>query len=211
MAKKELGITPAALGALAKGDFENAAVALTPGGIEAQEAQGQKDLVNSDTIPVKCSGCEYADLEKIGIKFLELISDVKVRGDLFVKVELPPGWKKVATDHSMHSNLVDDKDRVRANIFYKAAFYDRSAHINLVRRFNWEVSPEDLWESDADVEKLKWAGVVLDGKKVIFHTEWKLFKDRLERINAEEEMRKEALSWLNKNYPGWENYSAYWD
>src|SRR6185436_8068032 len=47
--------------------------------------------------------------------------------------------KKIATDHSMYTDLVDDKGRVRASIFYKAAFYDRKADISFKRRFSIRV------------------------------------------------------------------------
>jgi len=47
----------AALRALAEGDDENFVVAATPGGIEAQEAQGQRDFVASDTLPLDFNFC----------------------------------------------------------------------------------------------------------------------------------------------------------
>ena len=47
---------------------------------------------------------------------------------------MPNGWKKQATDHSMWSELIDDKGKVRATIFYKAAFYDQRAFLNLVKQ-----------------------------------------------------------------------------
>jgi len=52
-------------------------------------------------------------------------------------VELPIGWKKRSTGHSMWNDLVDDKGRVRATFFYKAAFYDRDAFINFERRYDF--------------------------------------------------------------------------
>ncbi len=63
----------------------------------------------------------------MGIEFLQEADD------LFVFAILPDGWKKQATDHDMHSELIDDKGVVRARIFYKAAFYDRSASITPVK------------------------------------------------------------------------------
>ena len=81
--KRELQMTPAALSALVKGDIANFVAAATPGGIEAQEAQGQCDLVSSDTLPHHF-GCmandkEKANFEAIGIKFLEQIDDCVTR------------------------------------------------------------------------------------------------------------------------------------
>lgn len=96
----------------------------TSGGIEASEARGQRELVESTQLPSKIRGRE--ELEAMGIKFGEPCAD----DPLFCDAELPAGWKKRATDHSMWSELVDNEGEVRARIFYKAAFYDRDAFIS---------------------------------------------------------------------------------
>lgn len=96
------------------------AVRATPGGIEAQESQGQQELVNAEVLPAKG---DWTQLEALGVK-----RGAHVTGDpLFVHVELPAGWKKQATDHSLWTDLVDETGTKRASIFYKAAFYDRDA------------------------------------------------------------------------------------
>ena len=63
--------------------------------------------------------------------------------DLFVNVTLPPSWQVNPTDHSMWSELVDSDGVVRAQIFYKAAFYDRSAFISPVRQKDNAESPQN--------------------------------------------------------------------
>lgn len=97
------------------------------GSIEAQEAEGQKQLVESKQLPAE-------GLEEL----LEAFPSVTDRGpsqgdELFHDVGLPVGWALKATDHSMWSELVDDQGRTVANIFYKAAFYDRRAFLRMVR------------------------------------------------------------------------------
>lgn len=92
-----------------------------------QESAGQQSFVSNDTLPTDLRGKEI--LEAAGVKFLGVVED----DDMFQYVELPDGWKKVPTDHSMWSNLVDEQGRVRASIFYKAAFYDRSAHASATK------------------------------------------------------------------------------
>ncbi|MDP3917651.1 MAG: hypothetical protein Q8Q30_00550 [Candidatus Woesebacteria bacterium] len=87
-----------------------------------QESAGQQSFVSSDTLPTDLRGKEVLEAE--GVKFLGPVEG----DDIFQYVELPEGWKKVPTDHSMWSNLVDGAGRIWASIFYKAAFYDRSAH-----------------------------------------------------------------------------------
>jgi len=97
-----------------------------PRAIENQEKQGQNELVNSSQLPVDCQGKDI--LEQAGVKFGEPIPD----DPLFCVAELPAGWSKRATNHAMWSELIDDKGAVRAEIFYKAAFYDRRADMKAV-------------------------------------------------------------------------------
>ncbi len=105
--------------------------------IEGQEKRGQSELVNSCQLPSRHGGhgkdgSAFEQYEKMGIKVIGL-----TKGDtMFAEVELPEGWKKRGTGHSMWNELVDDKGRVRATFFYKAAFYDRDAFIHFERRFN---------------------------------------------------------------------------
>lgn len=168
------------------------------GGIEASEARGQQQLVNSDVLPVDASvHRKRATLEAWGVKFGD-----RVEGDeLFVHVELPKGWKKARTDHSMWSNLLDDKDRVRAAIFYKAAHYDRKASINLCTLYRVEVA-------FAERPDERRQGIVKDAKNnVLFTTDW------VERDEdyLKDSARDPATVWLNENKPGWEDPTKYWD
>jgi hypothetical protein len=128
--------TPAALTALLNGETENFIAASTPGGIEAQEARGQRDLCSSSKLPKRFNGCSRSDFESMGIIFGDEADDI------FTNVTLPPSWQIRATDHSMWSELVDDAGEVRADIFYKAAFYDRSANITVRQKKN-EESPQN--------------------------------------------------------------------
>lgn len=131
MSERKRVLTPAALSAALDGDFGNFLAATTPGGIEAQEAAGQAALVASDTLPTDLGWGDHirdrAILEAAGVQFLGVCEN----DPLFQRVILPAGWKKVPTDHSMWSKLVDETGRERAAIFYKAAFYDRKAHMTV--------------------------------------------------------------------------------
>ncbi len=118
---------PAALGAFARGDIGNAIVASTPGGIERQEALGQKAFNNSDVLPIDLRDITRPELQALGFSFGQPVDD------LFQQAMLPAGWAKRATNHDMWSEIVDDTGTVRANVFYKAAFYDRSAVLSWVR------------------------------------------------------------------------------
>lgn len=129
----------------------------------------------------------------------------KVHGDeMFQYVELPAGWKKVPTGHSMWSKLVDDKGRERAAIFYKAAFYDRSAHLSASRRYGYHFDYERLDKDGVGV------ALITDGGKVIYTTEPIPVGDRKPH-EVSDEAGKLAQAWLDANYPNWKDASAYWD
>lgn len=98
-----------------------------PGGdIEEMEAQGQQQLCRQRSqLPTEgLAGVAT----KLGITVLRATD-----GDpLFSDVVLPDGWEIRPTDHPMWTHLVDATGTPRANIFYKAAFYDRRADIQEV-------------------------------------------------------------------------------
>lgn len=187
-------MTPAALSALLQGDIGNFEVASTPGGIEAQEAQGQKDFVASEALPVKCLRCTREQLEQIGIIFGAPVDD------LFVNCQLPEGWKKMPTDHSMWSRLVDDKERVRASIFYKAAFYDRNAHI-VLENF---ISLSSLY-GDSPIQ----GKVINANKEVLYETKKTELPDK-EPWQVRDKLQKECELWLKENYLNYRDPLAYW-
>ncbi len=132
--------TAAAAVAAATGDIPNFIAATTPGGIEAQEKAGQVAQAKLQTLPLNGTSKpeEREAFEAIGFKFKldRTAAQTQGRGEIFVAVEFPPGWSKRPTDHDMWTELIDDKGRVRGSIFYKAAFYDRSAHVFLRPRFH---------------------------------------------------------------------------
>ena len=102
-------------------------------GIERQEKRGQQQLVCSDVIPTECRTSDD-DLRKLGFTL-----GGPVEGDdLFRSASLPAGWSKKESDHSMWSYIVDEKGRTRFSVFYKAAFYDRKAHMSVSRRYHVE-------------------------------------------------------------------------
>lgn len=174
------------------------------GGIERMEERGTKQLTESSVLPTDglvekhTRGTPHAEwAAKCGIKILDV-----VEGDsVFVNVELPEGWKQERTDHGMHNSLVDEQGRKRASIFYKAAFYDRSAHIHPVRRF----APGLEYHNDGrprfavvkDCGVIVWQGADLNPEE----NEWV----------ASDNARAEAVAWVSEHHPEWEDVNAYWD
>lgn len=191
---------PAAFAAAARGDFVNALVAATPGGIERQEAAGQQAITESFTqIPKK--GLDRPTFEKLGFAFGEDVDD------LFVAVTPPTGWTLRPTEHSMHNEIVDAGGHVRGRVFYKAAFYDRRADVRLVPRFTVETQREnpDDWNSRTRAAAIDHKlGVVMQA------TEW---TDNVpgragyERQNAAETGMRQ---WLSALYPNFGDV-GHWD
>lgn len=123
--------------------------------IERMEADGQRQLVNSDRLPTKIQG-ERAEFEAFGFTF----GDPDPNDPLFMPATLPAGWTRKATDHDMWSNILDELGRPRVSIGYKAAFYDRWALMRLntvigyVRDCLWTKAPfvtDDTWATPAAV------------------------------------------------------------
>ena len=123
--------------------------------IENQERRGQQTVVRYQRLPkktnwtrvpreIRTSGTSPRngyernyDIERKNIqdytkdKYEELCIEILGEyDDLFFNVKLPDGWEIRATDHPMWNELVDARGEVRAEFFYKAAFYDRGAFIN---------------------------------------------------------------------------------
>jgi len=118
--------------------------------IEQQEAAGQREIVNSEVIPSDVHGSED-ELTALGFVLGE-----PVDGDpMFRRATLPAGWEREGSDHSMWSYIVDQLGRRRCGVFYKAAFYDRSAHIS-VTSVGAYVS-ECLYEKTIPVLDEEWA------------------------------------------------------
>lgn len=219
-------ITPAAVMAAARGDLSNAAVALKPGGIEAQEKAGQIEQSLQDTLPIDMHGCSQADFEKLGFKFLNKIDR------LFWQCEFPKGWRKKPTDHSMWSDLLDDKGRKRAGIFFKAAFYDRDAFIGLTPRYgvksayldankeeiydrltgNYKPGKQDSKSQFTLIEVVDNAtGQALFGGAVIACPDWGKREEAMKLSGQKDECFRQYEGWLDNHYPRWKEASAYWD
>ena len=169
---------------------------MEPGGIEQQEAGGQIEMINEQVLP-KESPIEMLAL--LGFVFGEDDDDI------FVKVKFPDGWIKKATGHSMHTDLLDDKGRKRGGIFYKAAFYDRSANMSLSRRY----SVQRNYDGDDSAVQFQ----VKDCDTVIFETnpvDLSEFKG-MEFYNKSDIEEEIAKVWLLEKYPDYGNPMSYWD
>lgn len=175
-----------------------------PNAIEAQEARGQRELESSTQLPSE--GSNDPAWAKMGVIFGE-----PTRGDpLFRSATLPAGWTKKATDHSMWLKLYDEKGRERARIFYKAAFYDRKAHIRPTRRFD----ARSVYVEGRGLDHLQYE--VTDCARQVFVTDVVFQKcetpEDWEKAREIEKVQRQAcIDWVSSRFPQWEDAAAHWD
>lgn len=186
-------MNPAAISALAQGNMANFIAASTPGGIEAQEAQGQRTLAAAaNKLPSDMRAEDRSALESLGFIFGGKVEDI------FLECIFPVGWTIKPTDHSMHSDLVDPQGRKRGGIFYKAAFYDRNAHFNLKARYYQSSDYEQPTSTYFIVDSA-------DGsrKHVVGTAPYDDYK-------AGDLVQQAAREWLETNLPNYQDPLAYW-
>lgn len=175
-----------------------AAVLGTDAMITRQERDGQRELCASSLLPAQANFPKnsWEILERWGVQVLG-----PVDGDpLFRRVLLPQGWKLQETEHSMWSKLLDERGRERAAIFYKAAFYDRKAHLNVKRAVevsrDWNDGPYSYFVKVAGVEVFRGPEISETGD------------ERRERDRGAQAL---ADAYVTEHYPNHEDFTAYWD
>lgn len=219
--QSEGNITPAGLVAVVSGDLESMIAACTPGGIERQEKAGQDRLVkHADRLPVDgtIAGRRYeagvrAQWESVGFVFGDVLPEEGSDGQpLFVACTYPPGWTLVSTDHSMWSKVKDDKGRVRASVFFKAAFYDCHSHTfglesrySVTSFYSHPDGRESIGVKDTGTGELLYAALTYASAQARQDIPWK------ERHPADDEAEKKAEAWREEHFPDWKNPLAYWD
>lgn len=125
--------------------------------ITHQEKAGQRQLVASQSLPTDTHGTDR-EFEALGFVF----GEPDPRDPMFRPTTLPAGWSKRGSDHDMWSYVVDEHGRDRVSVFYKAAFYDRCAHMSLVSvggylsacvYEGWPVVADEVWATPAAVRE----------------------------------------------------------
>lgn len=172
-----------------------------------REKRAQESLLGARTrLPrkIQTRGLYWEQItEKLGIT-IEGQAD-----ELFHNVTLPEGWKIEATDHPMWTRLVDAQGRQRANIFYKGAFYDRSAFMFFETRYYW-TQDYDSARPNRIVnvcDRGQSGKVIHEVGRVIRQSDQDYSRESMDR---EEALGREADAWLKEHYPEYESVFAYW-
>lgn len=172
--------------------------------IEHMEAEGQQRAIRN-IMMAKEMRPSREEWEQLGFVFTDIPGD-----DVLCSAVLPEGWSIKATDHSMWNEIIDENGMKRGSMFYKAAFYDRSAHMSLERRYGVcssyvgdDYSTTEVYFGNNE-EKLFVAGQVHYSKDATR-------EERAAKYEEEEKLRAIAKQFGDENYPGWESVHAYWD
>jgi hypothetical protein len=205
--KTKQTVSPAALGAAARGDLANLMVAFTPGGIERQEREEQvRATATFDRLP---KDGPWEQIKALGFKVLGDLDDI------FYRVEAPAGWTIRPSDHSMWSYVHDANGHRRMGVFYKGAFYDRSAHVGLEPRYSVLRTYEGdryVYVNDAikpGVERADWSRGPLEPRPERIDNEEQRQAYR-EAMDREDALVALAEVWLTENRPEWRSPLAYW-
>ena len=172
--------------------------------VEHMESEGQQYAV-SNTMMAKRMRPSIEEWENLGFRFTDIPGD-----SVLCEATMPEGWSMRATSHSMWNEIIDENGMKRGSMFYKAAFYDRSAHMMLEHRYgvctiyvDEEQTTREVYFGDSN-EKLFVAGqVYMSGEESREEAKAKYEElDRLEDL---------ARKYGDENYPDWRNVHAYWD
>ena len=111
----------------------------------------------------------------------------------------------------MHTDLLDEHGRKRASIFYKAAFYDRSAHVSLCHRFGVRRKyPEDR-NGPLTVYVEDQNGEISREITNLREPDWKDREESKQLSDKIDAAEAELRDWLTAQFPDWLKADAYWD
>jgi len=125
---------------------------------EKQEAEEQRRVVRSKLLSREldlgygCSADSRPLLELLGF----VLGD---SGDpLFYQAQFPDSWRIVPTDHSMWTH-VTFKDLALFKMFYKGAFYDRSAFLRIACPEDWDSNVPHTERKSGQLSAERWQEV----------------------------------------------------
>lgn len=171
--------------------------------IDTMEREGQRRVARDISLPREMTPSKEV-WEKMGFVFYE------TKDPLFYKAILPAGWKIVPTDNPMWSNIVDARGLIRAQIFYKAAFYSRMAHMSLSVRYG--IQTKSFPEEPEKVE------IYFGNEKEVLFVAGSVSlpanptsEQITEYYATQDKLFKAARKFAEEHYPGWGDPMAYWD
>jgi hypothetical protein len=110
----------------------------------------------------------------------------------------------------MHSDLLDEHGRKRAGIFYKAAFYDRHAHMSMTPRYwinAYQSCDATGNANDLDDNATHSRVDLMDGDTVLRH--FGVWRDG--DYDQKKQLEASARAYIGTYRPQWQSALAYWN
>ncbi len=164
--------------------------------IEHMEKEGQDEAIRRIQTAKRMQPAQE-EWEKLGFTFEEIGDSV------LYKATLPEGWSMRATGHSMWNEFYDQNGYKRGSMFYKAAFYDRSAHMSLCARYGIHTKA-----TDEDTTVVYFGN---EHEELFVAGEIKAERYSDEYYEQLDELDTKASAFASAYYPEWRNPLAYWD
>lgn len=162
--------------------------------VENIEKEGQQHVINNIMVARKMWPSKE-HFEQLGFIFEDIPGD-----DVLCYATLPKGWSIKATNHPMWNDIIDENGMIRTEMFYKADFYDRKAHMDL--RCRYRVCSRYVDEKHSITEI--YFG---NDEEILFIAG----RAPINEYDNKEKLEELASKFANENYPDWENVHAYWD
>lgn len=175
-------------------------LAMGSAAIEMQEAHGAASVRNSQQIPRDNPGREV--LASLGIE----VGEDDPNDRLFVNATFPGGWHRVATGSAYWTHFVPPWSVGPVlKVFYKAAFYDRSAAMHIGDRYDITGWSDDN-ETKLNVMRVRDLGT----GETLFTTPI-VRKGTSNQWRDEDDARAVCVKWANDNLPeGWDKPATAW-
>jgi hypothetical protein len=133
-----------------------------------------------------------------------------IEDEIFREVDLPVGWILAGEVQGEVKRVLTDARRR-----HRAIYYTDSNQLGLRRRYDVVLRSVD---SQFASRKIHCYEVVDAGQQVLFKTDEVAdpqpdARESMRQVIEEERQRlyREAVAWLNTNYPNWEDATAHWD
>ena len=162
--------------------------------VENMEKEGQQHVI-SNTMMARKMWPSKEHFEQLGFIFEDIPGD-----DVLCYATLPDGWSMKETDNAMCTNIIDENRVIRGSLIYKAAVYDRRAHMYL--KCHYMVCSRYA-DEDHLIDEIYFG----NEKEILFVAG----QTPIDAYDDIEKLKALAKQYAYENYPDWENVHAYWD
>ena len=151
--------------------------------------------------------CKNKEIQNVKEHYLSLGFKITKEYSWRLEAELPNGWTAKSIGNTCFRQLIDNKGRVRAEIFRKREIHEQDFFIRFNRRFTIH---EHIVSNVNDI--ITSFHYVLDNARIfrVCKTDQIAF-NKNDVYDYESESSNVCVKWLEENYPDYKNPNAYWN